>query len=51
VNPYKAEAEDLRARLQATDCPKLRKQLREKAEFYEREARRWDAQKGANNVK
>jgi hypothetical protein len=49
-NPYRAEAEDLRARMQATTCPKERKQLREKAEHYEREARRFDQQKGGSDV-
>ena len=46
ANPYRAEAEDLRARMLATTDAKLRKQLRERAEFYEAEARRFDQQKG-----
>jgi hypothetical protein len=36
--------------MQSTTCSKLRRQLREKAEHYEREARRFDQQKGGSDV-
>lgn len=41
-NPYRAEAENIRAKLMATTCSKQQRVLRVRLEFYETEAVKFD---------
>lgn len=49
ANPYRAEADDLRAKLLATTNMKQRRELAQRLDYYEREARRFDEVRGQHD--